>query len=211
MGCTMSFQYLSKGLQKDNIYKRNSFQDGPLKSLPAEMSDDHFSHKQKMLLRETWNIIREDKRNHGITILIMIFDKKPETKHLFPFRDLEGDELTCNAQFCSHAKRFMHAVEATIQHLDALEMVMVPLLHRLGEKHASIDGFKEEYFSVFVESIQDVIADALGKKCTAPVRDAWGQLGKFIAGKMHEGYKSAQVAMRNGVVRDVDGCPDKSV
>ena len=158
-------------------------------------------HKiKKKILRETWMILGKQKQKHGEDIFIRIFEKKPVTKQLFPFRDVEGEDLLRNPLFCSHAKRFMHAIEITIQNLDALDVALVPVLYRLGEKHGWIDGFKKEYLPVFTGSIQEVFAEALGTKCTKQVREAWGHLGRFIGEKMHEGYLNAQVARKKSLV-----------
>ena len=118
-----------------------------------------------------------------------------ETKQLFPFRDLEGEDLIKDVMFRSQAKRFMNAIETTIHHLNALDLILAPVLHRLGEKHVKIPGFKIEYLSIFIEAMLDVFAEELGKLFTKEVRAAWKHLGRFIAGKMIEGYQDALLSV----------------
>ena len=118
MGCSISNQGFTKDQHIDNAYRGSFYRS--LKSIPTERGDEYFSDNEKKILRKTWDILAKDKEKHGIAIFICIFEKMPVTKQLFPFRDVEHEELMSNVLFRSHAKRFMHAVESTIPHFDAL-------------------------------------------------------------------------------------------
>ena len=195
MGCTQSQE---KSFLSGDCAKKPPT--GLVITAHNDRSDEHFSHEQKQLLRETWQYLARDKQKHGIAIFQHIFAREPITKYLFPFRELEGEQLLSNSLFRSHAMRFMNAVECTIVHLDALDLALVPILHRLGEKHVYMPGFKQQYFSAFMGSIMDVVAEELGDKCTEKVKEAWGHLGNFVAAKMMEGYQSERSA--NGVTNN---------
>ena len=194
MGCALSSTgHELKGgdgnsIRKDGLHKQGSV-------ALNDMSDEHFTQQQKCLLRETWELLSEKQQQHGVAIFCNIFATQPNTKQLFPFRELEDDDLLKDSLFRSHSKRFMHAIETTVRHLDALDLILVPVLHRLGERHVKISGFKLEYLSVFIESMLTVFADELGKKFTKEVRATWRHLGKFIASKMTEGYQNALMSM----------------
>ena len=130
MGCTTSHE---KDPLPDDAYCKStpsSHKNGRAPTATMDMGDQYFSQHQKRLLRETWKIISEDQQNHGVKLFLRIFHHKPETKKLFPFGHLSDDDLLHNVVFRSHAKRFMHAVDTTIQNLDALEVALIPVLLR---------------------------------------------------------------------------------
>ena len=135
MGCTISQD--DKTLPNNHCNNNNGrpsaaslHQNGSATAATMDMGDQYFSQHQKRLLRDTWKMISEDQQNHGVDIFLRIFHHKPETKKLFPFGHLPDDELLQNPVFRSHAKRFMHAVDTTIQNLDALEVALIPVLLR---------------------------------------------------------------------------------
>jgi hypothetical protein len=155
-----------------------------------DMSDEHFTHAQKTMLRDTWTVVHNE--NHGIEIFLLIFQRNPSAKSVFPFKDLEGRELLENHSFIAHAKRFMSAIDSTIRNLDSLDVVLIPILHKLGEIHGWIPRFSEEYLPVFIDAIIDVITKNIGAKCDERVREAWHHLGHFISHKLIDGYTRAQ-------------------
>ena len=154
----------------------------------SEVRDDEFTRQEKQLLRETWSVLSPDKQKHGIAVFMQIFTREPHTKQLFPFHDLHDSELLTDPLFRSHSMRFMHAIESTIMNLDALDVAFIPVLHRLGEKHVHMRGFKQDYFFVFMGSIMDVVGHVLAERCTQQIMNAWAHLGNFIATNMVEGY-----------------------
>ena len=188
MGCTQSQEKQFSSL--DSYTKQTP--NGLVITAASDRCEDHFSQKQKELLRETWSVLQPNKQKHGIAVFVQIFTREPRTKQLFPFRDLHDSELLNDPLFCSHSMRFMHAIESTIVNLDALDVALIPILHRLGEKHVHMRGFKQDYFSAFMGSIMEVVEQVLGKdRYTQEVMSAWAQLGNFVAAKMMEGYQNA--------------------
>ena len=98
-----------KNLHIGNVSKNNFHQNRSMRSTPTEMSVECFSHNEKILLRNTWDKLAEDKEILGIAICICIFEKMP----VVSIQDLKGEELMSNALFDSNAKRFIHAVGTT--------------------------------------------------------------------------------------------------
>ena len=150
--------------------------------------DDTFSQDHKRILRDTWNVLSADKQNKGIVIFLQIFHERPDIKELFPFKDLSDEALLHNPLFRSHAMRFMHAVDITIQNLDALDLALIPVLHQLGRRHVTIAGFRLEMLPVFMSSLLHV-EKGLGNQCSNDVCEAWVYLANFIANKITEGYQ----------------------
>ena len=151
-------------------------------------NDDFLTERQKTLVRQTWSLLADDLVTRGSMIFLYIFKKRPSTKELFPFRDVEGDALLRNPMFKGHGKRFMHAVETTVKNIDALDIIIVPTLYQLGKRHAYITDYFVDYQTVFREAILATFEEEMGSACTAEVRQAWTLLFEFIATKLLEGY-----------------------
>src|SRR5688572_21162481 len=98
---------------------------------------EFLSEKELCVVRETWIRLKSgDAHAMGIRIFLRIFELAPDTKLAFAaFRNLSMDELRGNIMFRCHASRFMRAVEVTMNHLDALDLIIIPNLKQLGRKH----------------------------------------------------------------------------
>ena len=185
MGCTIGKDQLvldnSQSLITDCIFDH----------LIGGVGDDTFSERSKYLLRETWKTLSVDRIANGIKIFQQIFISCPEAKNLFSFKNLSGDELLQNSLFRMHAVRFIHAIDAIVQSLDALDIATIPVLHRLGKAHVWIVGFHMGLLPTFLSALLQVFGRELGKRFTQEVHDAWFQLAKFITTHMIRGYNEA--------------------
>ncbi len=63
------------------------------------------SESQKVLIKKTWKPVQKDMTNIGKLVFARIFEAKPEIKALFPFKDLEGEQLMSHQAFVNHAYR----------------------------------------------------------------------------------------------------------
>ena len=163
------------------------------KQIYSTQEETYFTAKQKKLVRETWSKIHEHQTDMGVEIFLKLFQLKPETKTLFPFRDLDGDTLLSDATFRSHATRFMFAIGSTVSHLDALDVSCGTMFVLLGRKHTWIPDFPESgYLEAFTEAVAIVFEDKLGKNGNREVYVAWRAVFGYIAGKMIEGYNEAK-------------------
>ena len=181
MGCSESTE-----IPEDAYVKTNS---NPPES--GCFTDEYFNQEQKRLVKESWILLDNNYVEKGMDIFLRIFKKRPDAKQLFPFRDLEGDELLKDTRFRGHSKRFMSAVGSTVVHLDALDVSCVPTLVQLGRRHAMLTNFLNSYMDTFVEAIEEVFENELGPAQTPEVRDAWAAVFRFITSKIEEGYHDA--------------------
>lgn len=125
----------------------------------------------------------------GIRIFLRIFELAPDTKLAFAaFRNLSMDELRGNIMFRCHASRFMRAVEVTMNHLDALDLIIIPNLKQLGRKHVEFHGFRPEYLRAFEIAMDEIWAQELGRMYRARARKAWNKIFCLITSKVLEGY-----------------------
>ena len=152
--------------------------------------DDHyFTQKEKEIILETWGNVNNNKVEKGVQIFLKIFEKKPDAKQLFPFRDLTGDDLTSNTTFRLHARRFMDAIQNTVEHLDALDVSCGPTLILLGKRHVWIKELKSAgYMEAFVESVASVFEKELPNNSGTEVYDTWRKVFSFLVNKLFEGY-----------------------
>ena len=149
-----------------------------------------FTENEKTLVRRTWKLLANDMTGRGSAIFLRIFHQNPEMKQLFPFSDIEGDELLRNVQFKGHASRFMQAVGAAVDHIDDLDGGLSPLLDGLGRQHVLFTGFKAEYFSTFKEAILFTWQQDLKRRFTDEAQAAWNKVFDFIIVKLQDGYNN---------------------
>lgn len=180
MGCSVSAEPLAKIRPEEKM-----------------MDDTHdnnmISEREKLLIRRTWRIISNNMPGLGASIFLKIFAIKPSVKQIFPFRDITGDELIRNHHFRGHASRFMQAIGAAVDNIDALDKTMVPLLNRLGRQHVNYAGFNVDDFDTFVSAIIQVLGKELGTKFTNDVSTAWRHLAEYIIFSLKKGYHDAKL------------------
>lgn len=177
MGCSISSD------NKVNNARKNG------KLLKVDSSE--ITEQQKVLIKKTWKIVSNSMPRIGTKIFLRIFSIKPAIKQIFPFRDVTGDALLQNSHFRGHASRFMQAVGAAVDNINALDTAMTPLLFGLGQQHVHYKGFNVDYFNVFSEAIKHVLEQELRSKYTPEVRTAWTKMIDFIICILTDGYCDA--------------------
>ena len=92
--------------------------------------------------------------------------------------------------FRSHATRFVRAVDFVMSNLDALDVIVVQNLVRLGRHHAAaVAEFRVEYLKVFEQAMTDVWAQRLGaRQFDARARLAWSKIFCLITSQVSDGY-----------------------
>ena len=152
---------------------------------------EYITEDEQKVIRKTWNRLSKDLSRLGVQIFLRIFVLKPDLKQLFPFRDDEGDELVADTVFRGHASRFVQAIGAAIDNMDDLNHAMGPMLEDLGKQHLGYDGFKPEYWDIFIESVLDIWKKELSRKLTYKASEAWRVLFEFMISRLKEGYNQA--------------------
>ncbi|VDM27324.1 unnamed protein product [Toxocara canis] len=96
----------------------------------------HFSRSERMLLRKSWDMMKQDMEEIAVRIFEMIFELSPEAKKMFPFMKVDraaGEKHS--AEFAFHALRFMQVLESAVEMLDD-PTKLKPVLSNLGRIHA---------------------------------------------------------------------------
>lgn len=150
-----------------------------------------FTDREKHLIKKTWRVVSNDMPHIGANIFLAIFNYNPEVKQIFPCRDVTGEALLRDHHFRGHASRFMQAVGAAVDNIHDLDEAMAPLLFKLGTQHIHYEGFKVEYFDIFIEAILKVFESELGGKYTKDVASVWRRVVEFIISQLKRGYMEA--------------------
>ena len=147
-----------------------------------------FTHHQKHVINKTWKYLANDLTGNGSKVFLKIFQLEPKIKQMFPCSDIDGEELLRNINFKGHASRFMQAVGAVVDNMDDPERELATLLMDLGRQHRHYEGFKPEYFNIFLQALVCVWEQELGKKFTVDARDAWNVVFTLIVDDMKDGF-----------------------
>jgi hemoglobin-like flavoprotein len=86
-----------------------------------------------------------------------------------------------------------HVVDTLDTNRDESEQTLL----LLGAKHGMIEGFKEDYFSVYSSCMIDTWESVIGEEFIIEVKESWEALCVFITRFMREGYALYQQETAN--------------
>ena len=165
-----------------------------IQSPVGNFDDNHFTENEKVILRGTWSVLEQDMNDTGARVFARIFTLSPEAKQLFPFKEVEGEELLRHPLFRGHGLRFMTAVGGTVNQLDALDLIVMPNLSQLGKTHTKFKGFTLDHLDVFVEAMDNVWAEELGEEYNIDTKEAWNKLFHLIVSNIADGFKEGIIS-----------------
>lgn len=180
---------------------------GPPDHEPINNTQDLLSAEERAILKSEWSqLSRANHQDMGMRIFLRIFELEPSTKRSFSeLYDLEGDELTSNTLFRCHGTRFMRAVAAAVDNMDALDLVVVPNLIQLGRLHQSVEGLSWNHLDAFEQSMAECWADELGISSSwsgSTSADVWSKVFRLISSKVYEGYQLSSENSSATAVKD---------
>ena len=172
---------------------------------------------ERNVLKSDWSrLTRVDQQDMGMRIFLRIFELEPSTKLSFPeLYHLTGDQLTSNTLFRCHGARFMRAVAAAVDNVDALDLVVIPNLIQLGRLHQSVDGLRWRHLEAFEQAMAEVWAIELNLSgCWSESSSAivWSKVFRLITSKVYEGFQLSSESSSVKTVKDDQkavnaGCP----
>ena len=172
---------------------------------------------ERAVLKSDWSrLTRVDHQDMGMRIFLRIFELEPSTKQTFrELCDLMGDELTSNTLFRCHGARFMRAVAAAVDNIDALDLVVTPNLIQLGRLHKTVDGLSWRHLEAFERAMAEVWAAELNlssswSSSTSAI--VWSKVFRLITSKVYEGFllsseNSSVTAVKDDQQTVNDECP----
>ena len=104
------------------------------------------------------------------------------------FSTTREEDLPGNVIFQGHVSKFMHLVDVIVENLDVQKDEVEKVLLMLGAKHATFDGFKEEYFQVYTKCMLEVWESVIGEEFIPEVKDSWLVVFSYLTRFMSEGY-----------------------
>ena len=123
-------------------------------------------------MRSSWAALEPHASRLSADIFLRIFELRPDVKRFFPFREEVGEALVRNSHFKGHAMRFINAIRMSLSNLDALDLILLPTLVRLGHHHTTIPGFSHDVFEIFYDAMNDVLSAHMGQAYSGEVKVA---------------------------------------
>jgi len=218
MGCVESSKTAdSPELGKGPPLQLNVIDGPPPQRESSNNSEDLLTAEESAILKSEWSrLSRVNQQDMGMRIFLRIFELEPSTKRSFPeLLDLEGEELMSNTLFRCHGARFMRAVAAAVDNVDALDLVVIPNLIQLGRLHQSVDGLSWRHLKAFEQAMADVWAaelDLSSSWSNSTSAAVWSKVFRLITSKVYEGFQMSSESGSVTAVKDDqqavnDECP----
>ncbi|XP_044760112.1 globin-1-like isoform X2 [Coccinella septempunctata] len=106
-------------------------------------------------VKVSWARATADPTKLGANVMMSLFDKYPEYKKLFPFKDVPDEELKNNMKFKVHCSSVVYNLNQIIDSLDNSELVL-GMLDKLATNHIKHNAPHEGFLN-----IQGIIEDVL--------------------------------------------------
>jgi nitric oxide dioxygenase len=132
-----------------------------------------FSAKQKRLVRESFESMREYETAVVTLFYGRLFETAPETRALFKIDIRE------------QSKKLLDTLATAVDALDRFEELL-PFLEELGRKHVTY-GVQPEQYEKLRSAFLWALGQALGLEFDRETRTAWEQLLSTISAVMQEG------------------------
>jgi hemoglobin-like flavoprotein len=131
---------------------------------------------QKKLVQETWSQVEPIADQAAALFYHRLFEIAPAVKPMFAKTDMKRQ-----------GQMLMQALSLTVKGLDEPAKLM-PVLQKLGERHASY-GVHDEHYDTVGEALLWTLGEGLGKSFTTPVKNAWATAYALVAGVMKDAAK----------------------
>lgn len=154
-------------------------------SEPEKPPRPEFSEKQKNLVVQTWNILRDDLAKIGVVMFMKLFETHPDVQDVFmPFKGMAKEDMQHSSQLRAHALRVMDIVEKCLAEIDDSNKVEA-MLHELGSRHVMYNA-KVDYIDLIGPQFIWAIQPAIGDHWNQEVEEAWSDFFKLISFCMKE-------------------------
>ncbi|KDP45063.1 hypothetical protein JCGZ_01563 [Jatropha curcas] len=150
-----------------------------------------FNEKQEALVKESWEVMKQNIPQHSLRFFSSILEIAPPAKDMFSFLK-DSDEIPQNnPKLKVHAvKVFKMTCESAIQLREKGEVVVADTtLKYLGSVHLQ-KGVLDPHFEVVKEALLRTVKEAVGEKWSEEMASAWSeaynQLAAAIKAEMKE-------------------------
>ncbi|UYV62743.1 CYGB [Cordylochernes scorpioides] len=146
------------------------------------------NRKQRRAVRDTWNLLKPNKKQNVVDIFIRLFEKYPSyQKYFHDFADVPMAELPGNKKLAVHALNVFYSFTSLIDGLDEPESLN-GMLEKIGRNHKP-RGLSPQHMTKFYnagcvqhvgEVILEVVQEKLGPKLSPYTRDALVKTVNYI-------------------------------
>ncbi|XP_077319738.1 neuroglobin [Lithobates pipiens] len=157
------------------------------------MEKETLTEPQKVLIRDSWQIVSQDQLHHGTVLFTRLFELEPDLVFLFQYNSAHFStvqECLISSEFSEHIRKVMTVIDAAVRSLDSLSS-LDEYLTGLGRKHRAT-GVKLESFKTVGESLLFALESGLGELFTPETREAWTLLYAVVVGAMSRGWNREQ-------------------
>ncbi|CAG9858122.1 unnamed protein product [Phyllotreta striolata] len=123
--------------------------------------------RDRYLIKSTWANIMESPTDNGVALLVLYFEKFPDAKGVFPFKDVPTAELSTNARFRAHCNSVIYAVASIVDSVDNIDL-LVPILEKVGRSHAPRNVTNELFMQ-----LKETMLELFGKIMKKEEVEAW--------------------------------------
>ncbi|XP_027111429.1 non-symbiotic hemoglobin 2-like [Coffea eugenioides] len=140
------------------------------------------TEKQEALVKESWELMKQDIPRHGFRLFALILEIAPGAKDLFSFLRDTDEIPENNPKLKAHAARvFKLTCESAVQLREKGEVVVADTtLKWLGSVHLR-KGVLQPHFEVVKEALLKTIEEGVGEKWSEEMKNAWGEAYDHLA------------------------------
>ncbi|KAI3748556.1 hypothetical protein L6452_11702 [Arctium lappa] len=160
-----------------------------------------FSEEQERLVKESWEIMKEDIPALSLHFFTQILEIAPAAKGLFSFLKDEEEIPQDNPKLKAHAvKVFKMTCEAAIQLREKGEIVVSgSTLKWLGSVHLQ-KGVIDPHFEVVKEALIRTVEKGVGEKWSEEMKGAWSEAYDQLAAAIKAEMKQEVAEETNTMV-----------
>ncbi|KAI5087426.1 cytoglobin-2, partial [Silurus meridionalis] len=135
------------------------------------------NEEEKVILKNTWSKVYENKEAAGVAVLIRLFTSFPSAKQYFSeFRHMEDvQEMQSSTQLQKHAVRVMKALNTLVENIHDGEK-MASVVELVAKSHAHNHNVEPRYFNILAGVILEVLVEVFPESFDAEAQRAWSKL-----------------------------------
>ncbi|XP_018025170.1 uncharacterized protein LOC108680782 [Hyalella azteca] len=152
--------------------------DGP--ALEEEPPPAELTQEQKIIIKETWAIVKQNVERVGVIMFTNLFETHPDVQEVFlPLRGMEKNALLDNKKLRNHALRVMGFVEKAVGRLEEPAQLQA-LLETCGRNHCGY-GAALHHIDLVGPQLLEAIKPSLEDRWSPEISTAWTLLMDNIA------------------------------
>lgn len=121
-------------------------------------------------------------------ILKLLFPPFSRNRNAVEDENSDIDDVLGHPAMQEHILQFMQTLGHVVDAIDWDRQACEQTIMLLGAKHGMIEGFREDYFSVYSNCMMDTWESVIGEEFIIEVKESWEVLCQFLTRFMREGF-----------------------